>query len=274
MNYIDAKKSICHGSDLEIHHYSGFCSCCSVTLRNIINSIRENNVAPIIIDVQDAFNEYKEKSQSLSQWFLDPKYSFAELITGPNTFMQSRNDIFQHWFENDPYIFDVTAFQIIINSYFKPNTEIVELKNHFKVKYNINPSETLFLYYRGTDKSMEMSRTPVELMIEKCKEVNNNLTILVQSDEPTFVERVKNEFPNVKQIEDLEARGDNNLEKRNKHSKDLLASVLIASECNTIVMTTGNVSLWMLLYRGNKKNTYQYYHPMNKETGEFLKLEE
>jgi hypothetical protein len=274
MSRIAAKKAVCNGSDVQIHHYSGFFSCCSVTLRSIIEFIKSNDVAPIIIDVNDAFNEYKKASQSLSVWFVDPKHSIGAIIKGPNTFTPSSHDIFQHWFENDPYVFDVNAFQFIINTYFKPNSSMIELKNQIKVKYGINPSQTLFLYYRGTDKVVEMSHTPVDIMIEKCREVNNDLSILVQSDEPTFVERVRNEFPDVKQIEELEARGHEDLEERHIHSRYLLASALIASECNSIVMTTGNVSLWMFLYRGHNKNVYQYHHAHNKEIGDFLRLED
>tara|TARA_B100000945_G_C20337876_1_gene575872 strand:+ start:209 stop:1066 length:858 start_codon:yes stop_codon:yes gene_type:complete len=265
-----AKKAVCQGHDVELLHNFGFFSNCSVALREIINYIHDNNSIPLRIESKNSFTEYKSENATLSEWFVNPENALSQILQKNIQQTQSNNDIFQHWFENDPYTFNVEAFQMLIHTYFKPNDEIEHLKNSLKSKYNIDPSNTLFLYLRGTDKAIEMSKTPEEIMIQKCKDLQNNLNIIVQSDEPTFIERVKNECINVIHIEELETRGHNDIIGRNRHSKVLLACTLIASECNTIIMTTGNVSLWMLLYRGHNTNVHQYYHPHHKEIGQFV----
>ncbi len=265
-----ANKSICKKHDIELRHNFGFFSNCSVALREIINYIRDNDSIPLRIEAQNSFTEYKSKNATLSEWFVSPENALSQILKKNIHQTQSNHDIFQHWFENDPYTFNVEAFQMLINTYFKPNDEIEHLKNSLKSKYNIDPSNTLFLYLRGTDKVIEMSKTPEEIMIQKCKDLQNNLNIIVQSDESTFIERVKNEFKNVVHIEELKARNHNDLGERNKHSKVLLACTLIASECNTILMTTGNVSIWMLFYRGHNKNVHQYHHSHGKEIGQFI----
>ena len=47
--------------------------------------------------------------------------------------------------------------------------------------------------------------------------------------------------------------------KLNKYySKFFLAIVLIMSKSNTILFGTGNISLWILFYRQNFNNVFQY----------------
>lgn len=45
------------------------------------------------------------------------------------------------------------------------------------------------------------------------------------------------------------------------HSQIMLASVLISSKCEYIICGSSNVSLWIILFRGNSNNIYQYLSP-------------
>ena len=41
----------------------------------------------------------------------------------------------------------------------------------------------------------------------------------------------------------------------------MLANVLIMSKAKHIFCTSGNVSLWIMLFRGNNNNIYQFLSP-------------
>ena len=45
------------------------------------------------------------------------------------------------------------------------------------------------------------------------------------------------------------------------HSQLMLASVLIMAKSSHIICTSGNVSLWTILFRGNNINIHQYLSP-------------
>ena len=256
--------------EIVVDHNHGFFSCCSVSLRAIIESIRSTGGIPIFINVSNAFNEYKSSKATMQEWFVQPTHALAEVMKG-TPHAQVAGDLFQAWYENDPYTFEPRAFQVVVSCYFRPTPEIWGIVDALKAKYGIDPSRSCYIYYRGTDKVSEMARTPVDVMLEKSSELHRSEDIIVQSDEPEFVQRVRERFANVTHVAELSARGGAELSERNRHSKILLACVLIASQCKRIVMTTGNVSLWMLLYRGVSSNVHQYYHP-HGQGGRFIDL--
>ena len=41
--------------------------------------------------------------------------------------------------------------------------------------------------------------------------------------------------------------------------------MLIISESNVVVLNSGNVGLWVCLYRENNNNVYQYLSPKNSD---------
>jgi hypothetical protein len=88
---------------------------------------------------------------------------------------------------------------------------------------------------------------------------------LIQSDETEFIETMTPRFPSFyfkdeirhmpKQLSTVDKiyKGTNY-----KFSKYYLAITIIMSKCKFIVCGTGNCSLWIMLYRENADNIYQF----------------
>ena len=253
------------------HHEWGFFSCCSVLLRAILHHIRTSGTIPVCIDIENTFSEYKPHAHAdMSAWFNRPENAIVKVFAMQK--QKTSTDITQHFDELDRYTFDPSAFRDVVWTYFAPNPSIAALGEQLEKKYQIVPSDSTFMYYRGTDsKGTDRSETPVDIFLKKCRDVHNNRTVIVQSDEPSVVDIIQREFPNVIHINELSARG-GSPDESYRHSQVLLASCIIASKCDRIVMTTGNVSMWMILYRGNTANVHQYHHPLGEEKGVFLDL--
>lgn len=45
------------------------------------------------------------------------------------------------------------------------------------------------------------------------------------------------------------------------HSQIMLSSVLIMSKAKHVICTSSNVSMWIILFRGNNTNIHQYLSP-------------
>ena len=94
------------------------------------------------------------------------------------------------------------------------------------------------------------------------------MRFLIQSDESEFLEEMSNHFKNnfifkdeIRHIKkDFKKTVDNHgktPEENFHYSKYFLAIVLIMSRCKYVICNTGNISLWIALYRGNTSNFVQ-----------------
>ena len=111
-------------------------------------------------------------------------------------------------------------------------------------------------------------------MLNKIKEIvnsNPNKKLLIQTDEIDFFQFIKNIYPNCFFIEE------NKMIKKSKtaiqftlkngekiiNAQTFLATTLILSECSELIINSGNVGMWICLFRGNNKNVHQYLNPFN-----------
>ena len=50
------------------------------------------------------------------------------------------------------------------------------------------------------------------------------------------------------------------------HAQYFLAIMQILSKCSNVILNSGNVGLWICLFRGNMDNVTQYLSPLNTNT--------
>jgi len=242
------------------HNY-GFFSCCSITLYYTIQYFNTQKKLPLI-DNTNNYNLYNNNTG------LDISFYFFKV---KNDTIEYTNhiciDINNNQFEN--YI-TIRYNEILpfVEKYFTPSIHINHIYTHLIKKYNIDVNNCIGLYYRGTDKRNETSLGSFELYYNKLMSIidSMNITVLIQTDSYPFLNYIidKN-IKNVIIINENKCSYTNN-GIHNENSKIvnfndiqyLFATFLIISKCKYIICSSGNCSVWMMYYRGNANNVYQY----------------
>lgn len=159
-----------------------------------------------------------------------------------------------------------------IKKYFYPSEIILQKINFFQNEFQLNPENICVLFYRGNDKSRETAIPSYEEVIDKAKQIqeqNPNVVFLIQSDETDFINRMSNEFPNSfhfgQYISHMNNKQSNcavtqTLSRQEKYEfvKNYVAITMIMAKCKHIICTSGNCTLWILLYREGFHNVHQY----------------
>jgi hypothetical protein len=245
-------------------HNSGFFSCCSVKLDNIVNFINSHNCLPKIVDSSQQFAWYKiNKSSDITYDYFED-YNNIDIILDNLTIDYKEN--YQFYNYNTLHYKDICP---VVKKYFTPSSEIRTIITNIEGKYNINYSNICVLFYRGNDKNIETKICGYEEYINKANLIidkNPNIQFLIQSDETQFIEKFLLLFPNnsfyfkdeIRHMNKCNSTVDIVMKDKNYiFSKYYLAITIIMSKCKYIVCGSGNCSIWIMLYRGNNKDVYQ-----------------
>lgn len=251
---------------LVITHNAGFFSCCSVKLHNIVKFSNLHNKIPDEVDSSDQFQLYKKKVDKNK----DITYDFFE-----------NYNIIQNIRIEFPINYD-EAYQLVnysnldfkhtnplISKYFSPSCKIKEIVNDLEKKYNIDYENTVSLYYRGTDKKTETNLASFGEFYNqliKIVNINKNIKILIQTDTQQFIDYINTKnLKNIIIIEENKSscsdkgiHNENTTDDNYDHILNFLSTVLIISRCKYIICSSGNCSVWMMLYRGHGKNIIQF----------------
>lgn len=246
-----------------VNPHAGFFSNCSVILHDIVGFYNLNKKLPVAINTSNMFNLYKKNGDDDIK---DTFFYTDKDINIPNT-NHIHISLYCYQFDNYkkvPYK-ELTPF---IRKYFRPSKHILELKQSIINKYNINPKKCVGVYYRGTDKFKETALDSFESFLLTIKNVteHNDNTILLQTDSEPFLNYILNKNLAKKIIVISEnAVSNKNTGIHYERSKVenfieiqyLLATILILAECNALITSSGNVSIWMMFFRGCANNVYQ-----------------
>lgn len=251
---------------LIITHNSGFFSCCSVRLDNIIKYFNQNRRLPLIVDSSAQFD-----------WYKPPRSHKASIVetyfTTDLSGIPFRGPInYGHWFQLIDYKkIEFKAIQPFVTKYFSPSNEIQDIVITLESKYALDYSNLCVLFYRGNDKITETELSSYDEYIAKAKEIqeqNPSIRFLLQSDETEFLEALSSHFPNsfyfkdeIRHIKKANTSVDKVFPQDNyQFSKYFLAITLCMAKCKYVVCGSGNCSIWIALYRGNTEGIYQHLH--------------
>jgi len=248
---------------LNLIHDEGFFSNCSVTLRALFSSVKFNEKIIVNWPTQDKYRNEDQKGKNLFNEYFEESKDFI-----PMQFYANNS-----WFENLAGYKDLDFEKItpFIMNYFNPSNSVQKKIQALIKKYSIIPELTIALYYRCKDKCTELNPVDIDLyirIVNKLLEENSDLRVLVQTDSYFIRDRCLREFKErAFFIEELpvtdtnkgmhkmspQERGISNFEL----GENFLATVIIMSQCSKVITSTGNVGLWIYLYRGNGKNALQ-----------------
>jgi hypothetical protein len=239
---------------LILTHNAGFFSCYTVRLHKILEYFNKNKKTPTKVDSSKQFLEYKENPLiDYTNEYISTNDSF-EIIYSNEIKITYENS--EDQFSNYKNL-NFKEIKPFIDKYFLPSNTILEIMHNLEIKYNLEFDNIVACYYRGTDKIVETNRCEYNEFIKKVKELNEEnkkFKFLILSDEISLINLFKTHFQNTIVFDELIQ----NMTRSFKHSQIMLACVLIMSRCKHIVCTSGNVSMWGVLFRGNNKNIHQY----------------
>ena len=251
---------------LKINHNSGFFSCCSVKLREIVDFINSNKRIPDIVDSSEQFKWYKNninKNKDITFDYFENYNNVTDVnILYPISYHNSNQ------FKNYSDL-DYKCIKPLIKKYFSPSFEINNIIVNIEKKYNLLYENICVLFYRGNDKNRETKKCGYNEYLNYANTLlkeNSNLIFFIQSDETQFIEFIRKELPNksfyfkdeIRHMKKCDSSVDIKLSYQNyEFSKKYLAITIIMSKCKYIICGSGNCDIWIMLYRGNNKNVIQ-----------------
>ena len=165
---------------------------------------------------------------------------------------------------------DVNFF---VEKYFSPSDEVLKIKNDIINSYNIDVDKTISVCYRGNDKVNETKIPSYDEILLKIIEIKSKYPthrLLIQSDEIEFCDFILDKFPDsliIKETKKINKTTTNlvgNVQRttpvgeRVRTAQIFLAVMYLMSETSHVIMNSGNVGLWICLFRGNSNNISQY----------------
>jgi hypothetical protein len=260
---------------LTISWDAGFFSCCSVKLYKLVEYVNQEKELPRSTDESELFTLYKPEQyqhQDITDHFFTKKpwcsidYSGSYIDPVSLTLEQ-----FQ------PYsAIQFNVLKPFVDHSFSCSQTLLDLQSALLEKYAIDVSNTCAIYFRGSDKRIETILGSFESYAHKMRDivaVQPDIQFILQSDCYEFVKymvtyattlNIQNNIIIIE--ENIVTSGIYGLhytregEKAYNDIKYLLATVTILARCKHIVCSSGNVSFWMMLFRGNAHNVHQSLH--------------
>lgn len=248
-------------------HNAGFFSCCTVKLCDIVKFVNSNRKLPDRVDSSQQFNLYKpniNKNKDITYHYFKHENNNIKNINIQYPIHLNNGCQYKDYSK-----LDYKNIVPLVEKYFSPSHKINCKINYLTKKYNINYNNTLAVYYRGTDKTKETKITGFKYFYNRINEiikVEPNLNVIVQTDTSQFIDYINNKnLNNIIIFNENDTSYSNkgiHNEKTNLHNYNqmfnLLSTFIILSKCKYVICSSGNCSLWIMLYRKNAKNVIQY----------------
>lgn len=249
---------------LHIVHNAGFFSCSSIALEQTMIYFNQNKKLPTYLNREKQYQHYKnEESDNLIPiLFKESENEFEYVEDVRITFDKT-------WFQFTDYkLLDFNSLKPFTDRYFAPSDIVLNRIAELEAKYNIDYDKTVGILYRGNDKQKECKIASYRDFILKAHELNGIDTMyLIQPDETEFLTSFKDTYPNtIHPTEWQHMPKDSNTaifmhlkgQDRVIHAINVLASIIMLSKCKDVITGTGNMSMWLALYRGNTIGFHQW----------------
>lgn len=264
-----------HQVTAESWQTNGFFSNCSVLLHRIVEFVNIYKMHPNDIDTDHMWLRYRDGPNSKRKPLMIDNYFEYHKIMKNVKIKHITNIDYQHTYQyKNFYELDYKNIIPLTKRYFSPCEKIKELIEELENKYHINYKNICALFYRGNDKAREMRLPNYNVYFERTEQIlklNPSTIFLIQSDETEFIDFFSSKYPNnsfffkdeirhmTKRDSTVDAMGINGLDGNTFYfSQYFLAIIIIMSKCESIICTKGNCSIWIVFYRGNCENVYQY----------------
>ncbi len=249
-------------------HNSGFFSCCSVILWNMHELQKNHHTLPNRLDFSRGFQPYRTVAQH--DMHQDMYSLFFQMTdTSPNSILPKLPRIDQHGIYRLLPYWRINPF---IQQYFKPSDQALAVRDQLVKRYKIESSKTLAIVYRGTDKNTEVTLAKSDsyvLLARKLLTANPEHRLWIQTDELSVREQFchsfgdrcffLNEMPvSSNGIVIHQQNDDILLMDRSDFGVLLVAVNSLLAQCDMVINHTGNMALWICLFRGHGRKVWQF----------------
>ncbi len=257
-----------HDGTLFCGHQSGFFSTCTVSLWNIAEVAKKTGEMPRRIDFSRAFRWFRNAEQTRDQSDMYPLFFSPRAIDahrGLTRLPRVRYHGLYCWI-------DYRRFEMVIRRWFQPSEKARAYQAQWIARYGIDPATTIAVVYRGTDKNTELTlASPRSYVVQarKILERHPDFRILIQTDESAVRDLFVEEFGSrcffiedmpvsrhgvvVHELDDASLQRD-----RGEFGIMLVAVTELLSRAAFVVNHTGNLALWICLWRGHARGVVQF----------------
>ena len=251
---------------LHCGHSAGFFSSCCVTLWTLQEVPRAGQPMPERIDFSASFAFFRNSEQQQGKADLYPLF----FRPGPAPAFPSDFPRIDH---HGIYRFlDYARINVAMARYFRPSDEAERRRDELARTYRIDPATTLAVIYRGTDKGTEVRVASPEAYLAQARKLlvrNPGFRVWIQTDEPAvrsmfcraFGERCfyLDEMPVSSDGRVVHEQEDSTLNMdRSEFGVLLVAVTSLLAQCAIVVNHTGNMALWVCLFRGHAHGVWQF----------------
>ena len=249
-------------------HDSGFFSMCSVSLWNLADLQRFRGKIPSRIDYSLNFKAFRNPEQIRQKTDLYPvffKPHSASLISP-----QRRLPYVAH---HGLYsLLNYERLNPVIDRFFRPSDRVLAARAELTRRYDIDPAKTIAVVYRGTDKSTEIKVASPEAFLAVTQQMliaNPGHRVWIQTDEwevreifvRAFADRCfyVQEMPVSTNGVVVHGQDDETLSMdRSEFGVLLVAINSLLAQADVVVNHTGNMALWLCLFRGHARGVWQF----------------
>jgi hypothetical protein len=258
----------------------GFFSTFTLLITSIMGVYNKYGVMVKTIDGRNLLkNLNKDDSYDMYSHFFHIDESIEINFNRPMPVPLTNDD--QHSIYREEYAIFYSSF---FKRYFNLNDNIKNKIEEFKLKYNINPENTISVVYRSTDKWTDMdgfnhiSPALYFKLTKKLKTQNPNFNTFIQS-ENKGINKVFIEGLNANFIEETLATNRNDLpiflhleKDKLEWSENYVAALFLHSKSKFLITYTGNSAFFLYLSRGTTNNLYQEITFMNNNFDDFFSI--
>jgi hypothetical protein len=252
---------------LHLSANSGFFSNNTVGLRSLCDALRAGLVVDRIYYLF-CFGDYRTSEQPIYEYDLYPDY----FTHNPEVWLPDPGEIgfipHHGYYSNLGY----NWLNPLLHRYYSPAPRVREIVADWKSKYGFDSGRTIGVFYRGTDKGTEVKLARPRAYLDLTRTLlkrHPDYRVLIQTDQQQVREMFVDELGDrCWYIEEMPVtRGQSSVAHLSVDERGLdsyqfglriLAATLLFSECAQIVNYTGNMGLWVALYRGHWNNAWQF----------------
>jgi hypothetical protein len=249
-------------------HQSGFFSTCSVTLWHIAEVLERTGEMPRRIDFSRAFRWFRNAEQTRDACDMYPLFfrpGAVDATRGLTWLPRVRYHGLYRWI-------DYRRFGLVMERYFQPSEKARAFQSQWIARYGIDPDKTIAVVYRGTDKSTELALASPRAYVDQARKIlerHPDFRILIQTDELSVRDLFVEEFGSrcffidampvsrhgvvVHELDDASLQRD-----RGEFGVMLVAVTELLSRAAFVVNHTGNLALWVCLWRGHSRGVVQF----------------
>jgi hypothetical protein len=249
-------------------HDAGFFSICTVSLWSLAELQRVRGIFPRRIDYSRNFLSFRNAEQLRRKTDLYPLF----FKPWPDSSIDPRRRL-PYADQHGIYAFlDYKRLTPIIDRFFRPSDRAVEVRAELKRRYAIDPSKTIAVVYRGTDKGVEVEIASPQAFLSKTRQLaveHPGHRVWIQTDErdvrAMFVREFGdrcfylNEMPVSGNGVVVHGQDDDTLNMDRSDFGVLLVAVnSLLAQADIVVNHTGNMALWLCLWRGHARGVWQF----------------